>query len=188
MSTTSPILGLPIPDDDSPNDPPIHFQAFSDVIDDQGNPRFTSVADRDTAITAPVNGMECWTDDAGKWLRRAGAWVLVLADTLWQNLTTVNAPFVVGSNGAKYRVINGECFLSVHVHRNTSNWTGPVIVFTLAAGIRPVGMPAYCHTVKSSGGGDTMGNTTITTNGNATYGFNGSTGDDLFLSAKYPVV
>lgn len=189
MSTTSPINGLPIPDDDSPNDPPIHFQAFSDVLDSRIVPRFTSVAARDSAITAPVNGMMCWTADvSGVWLYRSSAWALVLYDTLWQNITTVNAPFVVGSNGAKYRIRNGHCTLSVHLHRNTSNWSGPLTIFTLPTAAWPTGISAYCHTVRGTSGGDVIGNSTIATNGVATYGFNGSLGDDLFLSGNFPVV
>lgn len=73
----TPINGFPEFDENTPNMPPISFHALYQVLDSRVNARFASTTERDTAITAPVNGMECWTADAGKWLRLNGAWLLV---------------------------------------------------------------------------------------------------------------
>jgi hypothetical protein len=83
MSSTSPINGLPIPDDDSPNDPPIHFGGFSDVLDDRLLPPFASAADRDAAFANWVtaggvmhDGMYAHMNDDGRlWRTKGGAWV-----------------------------------------------------------------------------------------------------------------
>lgn len=56
MTTTSPINGLPVPDDTSPNDPPIHFQALVDQLDTRLVPPFSSTSARNTAIPTPSTG------------------------------------------------------------------------------------------------------------------------------------
>lgn len=74
--TATPINGLPSPDDNSPNDPPIHFGALTAVLDSRLNARFATEAARDQAITDPVNGMVAWIDNLGAWTERAGsAWL-----------------------------------------------------------------------------------------------------------------
>lgn len=55
MTTSSPLNALPCPDDNSPNEPPIHFQALNDIIDSLLVPRFASAGARDTAYTNWVN-------------------------------------------------------------------------------------------------------------------------------------
>lgn len=78
MSTTSPTNGLPVPDDDSPNDPPIHFQALVDVLDSRLNSRHASAAARDTAIPSPVADQECTVNGVGKQVYVPGkGWVTV---------------------------------------------------------------------------------------------------------------
>ena len=51
MTTTSPINGLTAPDDDSPNDPPIHFASLIAQIDALLVGYFATVGDRDTAFS-----------------------------------------------------------------------------------------------------------------------------------------
>lgn len=53
MSTT-PINALPSPDGESPNLPPLHFDALNAVLDSRLLPRFTNTAARGAAITAPT--------------------------------------------------------------------------------------------------------------------------------------
>lgn len=73
MATTTPINALPTPDDNSPNDPPIHFAALNNQLDTRLVPRFATTTARNNAITAPVDGMLCAV--AGyPMVYRAGAW------------------------------------------------------------------------------------------------------------------
>lgn len=77
MSTTSPINGLPVPDDDSPNAPPIHFQALVDVLDSRLIAAVDSTADRDSKIPAPRNSMIVYSEaDDQFYARIKGAWVV----------------------------------------------------------------------------------------------------------------
>lgn len=83
MPTTQ-INSLPSPDDNSPNDPPIHFSALNAQLDTRLVPRFTNAAARDAAITAPVEGQVCYVAATtvpavpGRlMLYKAGAWRLV---------------------------------------------------------------------------------------------------------------
>lgn len=91
MSTISPIIGLPIPDDGAPNDPPIHFQAFANVIDTVVTGRFATTSARDTAWSlwsaansgaAVPNGARAWCDAPGAFYDRVGgAWQQRLPQT-----------------------------------------------------------------------------------------------------------
>lgn len=73
MGTTTPINGLPTPDDNSPNDPPIHFGALNTVLDTRLVPQFASVATRNSAIPSPVTGMVCCVNGYPQ-VYRSGAW------------------------------------------------------------------------------------------------------------------
>lgn len=85
MSTTSPVNGLPLPDDNSPNDPPLHFLGFSNVLDSRVPGRFATTSARDAAWSAwqtansgaPIpNGSVAWCDSPGYFFDRiGGAWV-----------------------------------------------------------------------------------------------------------------
>lgn len=90
MTTTSPLNGLPCPDDSSPNDPPIHFQALNDALDDRLLPHFPTAADRDTAFSNWVaaggvmrNWMQCTVDNLGLQQYFGGAWSTVLTPSMY---------------------------------------------------------------------------------------------------------
>lgn len=77
---STPINGLLSPDDNSPNDPPIHFDALNAILDTRLVPRFDTIAARNAAITAPQSGMACSVagalhvyDTAWRWQRRGYA-------------------------------------------------------------------------------------------------------------------
>jgi hypothetical protein len=69
----TPINGLPSPDDSSPNDPPIHFGALNAVLDSLLVPRYTTGTNRDSAITAPIQGQFAVVNGQPQ-LRRATIW------------------------------------------------------------------------------------------------------------------
>lgn len=86
MSTTSPINRLPIPDDNSPGDPPQTFQAYTDVLDSLLNSVFDSTSARDAAIPAPKFGQECWVSGVGKQINAngtTGGWVTKFDTAPW---------------------------------------------------------------------------------------------------------
>lgn len=70
---TTPINGLPSPDDSSPNDPPIHLDALNAVLDSRLVPRYTTATARDSAITAPVTGQLAVVNGQPQ-LRRSSIW------------------------------------------------------------------------------------------------------------------
>jgi hypothetical protein len=82
MASTSPVLGLVVPDDDSPNDPPLHFGAWSKVLDGTVPRAFANAADRDAAFAAFVaaggvmnDGMYAHMNDDGRlWRYKGSAW------------------------------------------------------------------------------------------------------------------
>lgn len=86
MAGTDPLTGARLGDD---NDAPTGGTFLARVVTDlrtMVNPRFPTVAARDTAYNTFIvgggalkNGMTCWTDDAGQWDRIAGAWKLRVA-------------------------------------------------------------------------------------------------------------
>lgn len=150
MSSVSPINGLPIPDDDSPNDPPIHFGGFSDVIDSRLVSRFASATARDTAFatwTSAGNtmsaGMMSFTQSDGRywrWSASSTAWVYaggkpppIVAITLqggWTNLAGHTPGVYLDSNGLLHFV--GACV-------NTSSYSPNVgaLVAQLPSGYIP---------------------------------------------------
>jgi len=86
MPTTSPINGLPIPDDNSPGDPPQSFQAYTNVLDPLLNSVFASTAARDAAIPAPKFAQECWVTGVGKQVNSTGTtggWVTKFDTAPW---------------------------------------------------------------------------------------------------------
>lgn len=86
MSTVSPINGLPIPDDNSPGDPPQSFAAYTSVLDTLLNSRFASTSARDSAIPTPVIGQECWISGVGKQVNvdgTTGGWVTKYDGAKW---------------------------------------------------------------------------------------------------------
>jgi len=86
MPTTSPINGLPIPDDNSPGDPPQSFQAYTAVLDPLLNSVFPSTAARDAAIPAPKFAQECWVTGVGKQINSNGTvtgWVTKFDTAPW---------------------------------------------------------------------------------------------------------
>lgn len=103
MATTSPINGLPIPDDASPNDPPIHFQAFANVLDSRIMPRFATSTARDSAIPSPSDGMFCTMTDTDRVLRHDGTkWIKVCGpvETLIENGSLGSSGNVPGNTSA----------------------------------------------------------------------------------------
>lgn len=70
---TTPINSLPSPTSSSPNNPPIHFTALNNQLDSRLVPRFSTVTARNSAITAPVEGMVC-TVAGYSMIYRAGSW------------------------------------------------------------------------------------------------------------------
>lgn len=100
----TPINGFPEFDELSPNMPPISFHALYQVLDSRVNARFASTTERDTAITAPVNGMECWTDDAGKWIRRGGVWQAVSTGVVAYGIATGAAGSITTTSSTSVRI------------------------------------------------------------------------------------
>lgn len=73
MTTTTPINGLPSPDDSSPNDPPIHFKALADALDTRLVPPFSSTSARNTAIPSPSVGQVAAVN-GGMTIRSQNGW------------------------------------------------------------------------------------------------------------------
>lgn len=62
------------------------------------------------------------------------------SDTGWVDMTPgVANGFTVGSDGARYRVVNGICYFQIHISASTAVATA--IVYTLP----PTARPAYTH-------------------------------------------
>lgn len=86
MTTISPLTGLPCPDDGSPNDPPIHFQALIDVADTQMVPHFATTGARDTAFATWVTGGGVMKDGLVCRVDGVGLMQYVLALSAWDRV------------------------------------------------------------------------------------------------------
>lgn len=145
---TTPINGLPSPDDNSPNLPPIHFDALNAVLDTRLIGRFTNAADRNTKITAPVKGIVAhtanddryWRHDGITWRYLGGSPPPIVASTV--NTNDGWTP-VSGHIPATYVDGSGLVHVVGGVVNNGAYTPGSVDAFldypiTLAVGFRPV--------------------------------------------------
>ncbi|MDH6111162.1 hypothetical protein P3T36_003186 [Kitasatospora sp. MAP12-15] len=112
MSTTTPLNGLPIPQETDPADVPTAFANFAGAVDSRLVMRFASTTARDLVITSPIAGMIAYVGN-GFTYYTGSAWVLMqdLPFALYQqtvaqnvaNLTptamTFPAPVFDGSSG-----------------------------------------------------------------------------------------
>lgn len=105
-------------------------------------------------------------------------------DTGWVNLVP-NSPFVAGSTGAKYRVLNKVCYFHIHLTRSSA-WGANINAVDFPSGARP-SVIWYVHTQVARPGADVQGNSTIDTAGNVTVGPAGDTDNSIYLTGSFPI-
>lgn len=77
MAQDTTISGLPWPElGDEPNIENA-VKPLAEALDDKVNVRFSSSAERDAAITAPVAGQECYVTGSGKQVYNGTAWQVI---------------------------------------------------------------------------------------------------------------
>lgn len=114
---------------------------LQDYLQDQVVMRYPSASARAAAIPTATEGMASYLDDVNALEvctvgGTPGTWERVRpGDTGWQNIG-LNAPMTVGSSGAKYRVIGGECHINLHV-LYAGSWSANFTVCNLPVGARP---------------------------------------------------
>lgn len=145
---TTPINGLPSPVKESPNNPPIHIRALADAVDGRLNARFASVATRNSAIPAPVEGMVCSVAGYPQ-IYRAGAWHGLQSYIYTADPFTANTSFVTVGNimrtinlpdpgGVPYRVLVDAKLQALASPGSDWNFTARIDSLTGEL-IRPVG-------------------------------------------------
>lgn len=131
-----PIQGGPYPEPIDPPDGPGQMSAIVGWAAGRSVMRFASIAARDAALPAPVDGMLCFVAaDNGYYVRAGGQWVVLWSDTGW-----VDVPLRAGfTNNVTLQVRS----LGEHVYCKGrvagSFTTGNVIIGDIPAGFRPVG-------------------------------------------------
>lgn len=78
MVTSSPIAGIPIPELSDGIDINVALGDISNSLDTMALPRFTTTANRDSAITTPIYGQMCYvsgTDELYVYKKQYGSWV-----------------------------------------------------------------------------------------------------------------
>jgi len=105
MATTTANQGLPYPEEADTPDPPRDFLALANAVEKKLVMAFTSAADRDAKVTAPVEGMLAVLKDVNQaHLYFDGAWSQLYPPTNMQQITSgTTAPDnAAGSNGDLY--------------------------------------------------------------------------------------
>lgn len=78
MAPYEPLQNIEYPELGNENNPPKYIESVVKDLVQRSNMRFATTAARDAAITAPVNGMECYTAATKtKWIFENGAWVVM---------------------------------------------------------------------------------------------------------------
>lgn len=140
-----PIQGLPYPDlTGVPPNVPADIKALADAVAPRSVMRFASIAARDAALPAPVDGMVCYiAADNGYYVRAGGQWVVLWSDTGWVALATSSGD----STGLAVRRIGSQ----VHLQGEVWGVTAGATLFTLASQFRPSVRKAY-FAVRAGGG------------------------------------
>ena len=145
---TTPINGLPSPDSNSPNLPPIHFDALNAVLDSRLVARFDNAAARNAAVTAPEEGMvtytrndnRYWWHNGSSWTYLAGSPPPIVASTVntndgWTPITGHIPGTFVDSSGLIH-VVGGVRNNGQYIPGAQDNFTD--LPIRLAIGYRPV--------------------------------------------------
>jgi hypothetical protein len=108
VTAHEPVQGLPYPEPVDPPDGPNQIADLARALADRLVMRFASVAARDEALPAPVDGMECWTgtgSTAQRWYRVAGVWVETMPQGVWSqyNPTPTSGSGALGAATATCR-------------------------------------------------------------------------------------
>lgn len=133
-----PVQGLPYPDlTGVPPNVPADIKALADAVAPRTVMRFASIAARDAALPAPVDGMVCFVAaDSGYYVRVDGEWRVLWQDTGWVGVTPAAglSPLLTGAAVRRIgRVVYYRGGLS-----GVSLSTSGTVVGTVAAEFRPV--------------------------------------------------
>jgi len=102
MATTTPLQGLPIPEDaDDPNIP-ADITALANAIEKRLAGVYNSVADRDAKITAPQEGQLAILKDVNK--------IYVYFDSAWTQIYPAAGPQITSGTTAPTGGSNGDVY------------------------------------------------------------------------------
>lgn len=132
-----PIQGLPYPDlTGVPPNVPADIKALADAVAPRSVMRFASIAARDAALPAPVDGMVCFVAaDNGYYARVGGEWVVFWSDTGWVDVPL--RPGFTNNVTLQVRSVGEHVYCKGRVAGSFT--TGNVIIGDIPAGFRPVG-------------------------------------------------
>ncbi len=151
-----PIQGGPYPEPIDPPDGPGQMSAIVGWAAGRSVMRFASIAARDAALPAPVDGMVCFVAaDSGYYVRVDGEWRVLWQDTGWVAITVAGGFTAgVGAAAPQVRRIGREV-------KFMGSITGPLTTTTTTIGTVPAGFRPT----------DATNATAATAHGNGTVGW-----------------